>query len=142
MSEPSGDVDLDLSGQWSGLYSYPPGRGREPVAFTATLKETDGWLEGSTTEVGQVGAARGLTISATLQGRRSGRSVTFLKTYDGSFRSYDAVQYVGDVRDDGCEIEGRWTIQGNWSGTFLMIRSGHPYEFAREREVVKIGRRR
>jgi hypothetical protein len=50
--------------------------------------------------------------------------VTFLKTYDAAFRGYDAVQYAGEARNEGEEIEGRWTIYGRLSGSFLMIRSG------------------
>ncbi len=115
---------LDLSGVWQGVYSYPVSR--KPVSFVATLSETGGWLTGATEETGTVGDARGLTISATLQGRRTGRSVTFLKTYDGAYRGYDSVQYTGEVNEDGIEIEGRWTVRSNWSGTFLMIRSSGP----------------
>jgi hypothetical protein len=113
---------VDLSGVWHGLYSYP--RNRDPVSFVATLTEGNSWLTGATQETGVVGDARGLTISATLQGRRTGRSVTWLKTYDRSYRLYDAVHYAGNVSADGTEIEGRWTIPGSWSGKFLMIRSG------------------
>jgi hypothetical protein len=28
------------------------------------------------------------------------------------------------VNDDGTEIAGRWIIRSDWSGAFLMIRSG------------------
>ncbi len=140
MSEPDERFSLDLSGLWQGLYSYPQGRGRNPVSFSAKLKDADGWLDGATSEVGEVGAARGLTISATLQGRRTGRSVTFLKTYDGEFRGYDAVQYAGEVRDGGDEIEGRWTVPGSWSGAFLMIRTSPAPAQQAAREVARIGR--
>lgn len=112
---------LDLSGSWHGLYSYP--RTKAPVHFEASLNETDGWLLGTICETGTVGAAAGLTISASLQGRRTERTVTFLKMYDGSFRGYDSVRYVGVVSEDGTEIEGRWTVPGSWSGAFLMIRA-------------------
>ena len=111
----------DLSGEWRGLYSYA--RGKDPVHFAAVLRDTDGWLTGTTSETGTAGDAAGLTISASLQGRRTGRSVTFLKIYHGNFRRYDTVHYAGEVSADGTEIEGRWTIPGNSSGTFLMIRT-------------------
>jgi hypothetical protein len=114
--------DLDLSGTWHGFYNYPIPQ--EPVPFTATLIETSGDLTGSTEEVGNVGDARGLTITATLQGRRTGFSITWLKIYDGEFQHYDAVRYAGAISEDGLEIEGRWTVPGHWSGTFLMIRAG------------------
>ena len=113
----SGDDPLDLTGAWSGLYSYP--RGPEPTPFNATLTENGGWLSGATEEI-----TRGRSLTATLQGRRTGHSVTFLKMYDNPPPGYDAVQYSGDVNQDGSEIEGRWTIPGAWSGKFLIIRAG------------------
>jgi hypothetical protein len=116
------DEGLDLSGVWHGFYNYPIAK--EPVPFTATLVDTDGSLGGATEEVGNMGDAAGVTMTATLQGRRSGSSVVWLKIYDGDFVHYDAVRYEGAVSEDGLEIEGRWTVPGNWSGTFLMIRAG------------------
>ena len=111
----------DLSGPWDGLYSYP--RTLAPVSFVADLKETGGWLTGTTGEAAASGSATGQNLSATLQGRRSGSSVKFLKLYDGSVPGFDSVAYEGAVSADGTEIDGRWTAIGNWSGTFLMIRS-------------------
>ena len=113
---------LILTGVWNGLYSYP--RAIEPTSFTTTLTENDGWLSGATEEVARVGPTQGQPLTATLQGRRSGHSVTFLKMYDNPPPGYDAVQYFGDVNHDGSEIEGRWTIPGVWSGKFLMVRAG------------------
>ena len=123
MSSDADQADaLNLTGVWHGLFSYP--RAVEPTAFVATLNEKDGWLSGITEEIARVGGMQGRTITATLQGRRTGHSVTFLKTYDDQPPNYDTVQYGGDVNPDGSEIEGRWAIPGNWSGKFLMIRAG------------------
>jgi hypothetical protein len=122
MTQSNEPVGLDLTGSWRGQYTYPSHK--QPVHFTATLTETAGWLVGAIEEIGTVGSARGLTITATVQGRRSGFSATFLKLYDGAFREYDTVHYAGDVNHDGTEIEGRWTIPGSWSGRFLMVRAG------------------
>ncbi len=111
--------NLNLSGVWSGRYSYPNG---SAVAFAATLAEISGWLSGTIEEVATAGPARGRTIRATLQGRRTGGSVTFLKSYDDLPPGYDTVGYAGKVNHDATEIDGRWTIPGSWSGKFMMIR--------------------
>ena len=114
------EVSLNLSGVWHGRYAYLIAR--PPVAFIATLTEIDGWVTGLVEEKGTAGEARGVTLTATVQGRRTDRAVTWLKLYDGAYRLYDAVRYTGDINEDGTEISGRWSIPGNWSGTFLMIR--------------------
>ena len=125
---------VDLSGFWHGLFHYPSGQ--PPVAFTAELHDADGALLGSTSETGQVGEAAGRTITATLQGRRSGGATTWLKIYDGDFRQYDSVRYEGTISADGLEIEGRWTVQSHWSGTFLMIRGAGVADEVRIREYA------
>jgi hypothetical protein len=114
--------ELDLSGTWQGFYNYPIAK--EPVAFTATLTDTAGDILGATEEIADSGAVRGQTLCATLQGRRVGFSITWLKLYDGNLQYYNAVRYAGTISEDGLEIEGRWTVAANWSGTFLMIRAG------------------
>ncbi len=110
----------DLSGEWHGQYTYPRYKG--PVHFTTHLIQTASWFTGRTEEIGTAGRARGVTITATLQGRLTGQSVIFLKIYDGEYRGYDSVQYSGAVNEDATEIEGTWTISNSWSGKFLMIR--------------------
>ena len=123
MSSGSDSADsLNLTGVWNGLFSYP--RAIEPTPFVATLQEGGGWLSGAIEEIARVGPTKGQPLTATVQGRRNGHSVTFLKIYDNPPPNYDAVQYSGDVNHDGSEIEGRWTIPGVWSGKFLMIRAG------------------
>jgi len=113
---------LNLSGPWQGFYSYPSLQ--RPVSFSATLTEAGSWLTGTTTETATQGETRGRVLSAALQGRRTGRSVTFLKLYADGFPAYDGVRYEGEVREDRTKIEGRWSIPGGWSGRFLMVRSG------------------
>ena len=116
----SGDP-LDLSGVWHGQFSYPSAQA--PAAFVASLIERDTRFDGDTEEVGATGDAAGRTLTATLQGRRTDREITFLKLYDGAFEDYDTVEYVGEVSDDGSEILGRWSIAGALSGDFMMIRA-------------------
>ena len=135
MSEPADS--LNLSGRWQGQYSYV-GRKKEPVPFSATLNESNSWLDGLIEEVGTAGEAKGRAIAATVQGRRTGRSVTWIKIYHGSFRLYDAVQYAGEISEDGQEIEGSWTIHGNSIGRFLMLRQGDQAVARRKRVAVKV----
>jgi hypothetical protein len=113
------DEAADLSGVWHGVYSYPGGSNRQPVSFVAVLTDVVGSVGGTTEE-----AVGKRTLTATVQGRRAGRAITFLKLYDADLRNYDTVAYDGRVSGDGEEIEGTWTVPSGWSGSFLMIRSG------------------
>ena len=118
---------IDLSGRWSGFYSYPVAL--PPVAFEAELREVAGRLTGTTSE-----SEDGRPLNAVLDGHRSGRSVRFAKMYEAADEGYDTVEYVGELSEDGNEISGRWRISGIWSGTFLMVRAGGKREEA-ERKV-------
>ena len=111
----------DLTDTWQGRFSFP--RLYEPVSFTARIEHTDDTVLGSVEELGVRGAAAGKRLTSTITGTAIGGAVTFLKTYDAFAAGYDAVHYAGTVGDGGLEISGVWTIPGNWSGTFLMIRS-------------------
>ena len=126
---------VNLSGAWAGLFNYPKLYG--PVAFSADLVDRDGWLTGATKETATVGTASGAKITATLQGRRTGLFITWLKLYDVVWRGYDSVHYEGDVNEDATEIHGRWIVPGNWSGTFLMIRSARA-DAALGREAMQL----
>ncbi|WP_375404682.1 hypothetical protein [uncultured Sphingomonas sp.] len=107
----------DLSGEWRGIFNYPAAQ--PPTEFTATLHDAGGTLSGHTVEPG----LRGGTVTARIDGRRTGQAVTFNKLYDDERDGdYDTVAYRGAVDADGTEIAGRWTIPGAWSGTFIMVR--------------------
>jgi hypothetical protein len=116
----AGDQPFDLSDTWHGRYAFP--RLYEPVSFTAVIRHAGDWISGTVEESGLRRAA-GRLLTATIAGRVTGDEVTFLKTYDVHERGYDAVNYVGRIGDGGLEISGTWSIPGNWSGTFIMIRS-------------------
>ena len=120
MDQPDTSSPLNLTGVWHGLYSYPVAM--PSVPFVATLSDQGGWFDGTTEETGSVGDVVGRTLTASLQGRRSGRSITMLKIYHGPSAYYDSVHYAGDLNEDGTEISGTWRVAANWSGTFLMIR--------------------
>ena len=108
----------NLTGTWHGQFTYADYR--QPVFFVATLVESAGWIDGTTQEPRPV---TGETICATIGGRRSGSTVTFVKTYQDPPRGYGVVNYAGTLNTDGTEIEGSWQISRDWSGRFLMIRS-------------------
>jgi hypothetical protein len=109
-----------LTGVWQGIYSYLAG-GMPTVAFTATLIEAGGMLNGS---VHEACMRNGDTVLFSVNGSRHGAAVSFVKTYQGTDRRYGTIVYDGSVNGDATEIEGRWTIPGDWSGRFLMTRSG------------------
>jgi hypothetical protein len=108
-----------LTGVWDGIYSYPYRYG--PVSFVAILIETGSCVSGTTHER----CVRGpfATLYATLLGSRQGSLVTFAKTCEGGSPYDRTIAYEGTLSADGTEIEGRWSIPGDWSGQFLMIRS-------------------
>jgi hypothetical protein len=120
-----GEDSKNLTGVWHGLYSYQAYR--EPVYFVATLIDGGSFLSGSTheSEIGETGAP--LTLFASIDGSRSGSSVDFIKSYDGSGGWSHSVSYGGQLNADATEIEGQWHVAnsnaGKASGKFLMIRS-------------------
>ena len=111
----------DLTDTWQGRFTFP--RLFDPITFVASINQTGEWLSGTVEEPGMRGVATGKVLTATISGKVTAGAVTFLKTYDAEIRGYDAVHYQGTVGDQGLEINGTWTIPGNWSGTFIMIRS-------------------
>ena len=134
MHQPGTSSPLNLTGVWHGLYSYPVAM--PSVSFVATLSDQGGWFDGTTEEIGGVGDALGRTLTASLQGRRSGHSITMLKIYHAASVHYDSVRYAGELNEDGTEINGTWRVANNWSGTFLMVRS-RTAETATTREAVE-----
>ncbi len=132
-----GTEQLNLSGHWQGQYTYVS-RPKQPVPFSANLNESGSWLDGLIEEVGTAGEAKDRPITASVQGRRTGRTVTWIKLYHCNFRYYDAVQYAGEISADGQEIEGRWTIHGNSTGRFLMLRQGGAAAVQKKRKTVKL----
>jgi hypothetical protein len=115
-------VKHNLTDTWQGRFAFP--RRFDPISFTAYLHQAGKWLSGTVEEPGVRGLAVGEVLSATISGKVVSDTAVFLKTYDTLNPGYDAVRYDGMVGDEGLEISGTWTIPGNWSGSFIMIRSG------------------
>lgn len=115
------EQDNNLTGVWHGLYTYPGQQ--QPVYFVATLIDSGSQISGMTheSEIGEFGAP--LTLYAAISGARRGTSVSFVKSYDGSGGWDHSVAYEGSVNGEWTEIEGRWSIGGEATGKFLMIRT-------------------
>lgn len=124
-----------LTGVWQGTYTYPSGS--PTVPFTATLIEAGHLLSGSVHEPCLMLGSPNEILFATLNGTRRDSAVSFVKTYDGSNPNYRSVSYEGTANGDATEIEGRWKVPRDWSGRFLMIRSGdQPAEVAEREEAT------
>lgn len=138
MSEDGGG--LDLSGHWHGFYNLPVEA--PPTAFEAELLDTGGLLSGETSEEGDTPDCFGMILHAVIDGRRDGDRVSFTKRYDYLPRADYAIHYEGRVARGGDEIEGRWSIPGVWSGTFLMVRARgeEAAEEIRSEEKIPLGR--
>lgn len=131
--------ETNLSGRWSGFYNMPDGG--PPTPFEAELVDTGGLLSGETSEEGDTIDCLGETLHAVLDGRRDGGQVTFTKRYDYLPRAHYAIAYAGVLASHGDEIEGRWTIPGAWSGSFLMVRHSGAKEAVEEKIGEEIGAR-
>lgn len=122
--------EQDLSGRWSGIYNYPslfP-----PNSFEADIRDEGGVITGVITQPREYFEGPGPSQQAVIEGRREGTKLSFVKYYDDLNRP--TPHYHGTVQPGGDEIEGEWTIPGDWSGTFLMIRGARAGE-AVERRV-------
>ena len=110
-------MERDLSGDWTGQYTYPDDG--SAAFFTARLFEKSGRFNGSIEEVDTFAGQ----LRASVDGRRSGSTVRFTKFYDLGSEEFDTVVYEGVLSEDGSEVEGRWTVPNSWSGRFLMVRA-------------------
>jgi len=133
MDEGRSRSSRSLTGVWQGIYSYSRG-GLPTVAFTATLIEAGRSLSGSVHEQCMM---KGEALFFSVSGSRQGTAVNFVKTYLGTSPYYRTIVYDGTVNGDATEIEGRWTIPGDWSGRFLMTRSGDAPRAAIESESAE-----
>ena len=124
------EAEYDLSGRWSGIYNYPAHY--PPNSFEATIRDTGGLIAGEISQPGEFFEPPGTIQTAVIEGRREGSRLSFVKMYDDLRRP--TPHYHGIIQPGGDEIEGEWTIPGDWSGTFLMVR-GPTAKAAEERQV-------
>jgi hypothetical protein len=128
----SGDR-YDMSGLWEGAFAYPAYQG-PTTPFVASIEETDGALTGTIMEPNTMGWSSE-ELEAVLNGARNGRSVDFTKAYDGSSDAAHAVDYVGQLSDDGNLVTGVWSL-AELDGTFEMRRSASLEEMLEAEEEV------
>ena len=126
--------DDDLSGQWSGIYNYPARY--PPNSFEATIRDVGGLITGEISQPGEFFEPPGTVQHAMIEGSREGGILRFVKIYDDLSRP--TPHYSGVVQPGGDEISGEWTIPGDWSGTFLMIRGSRTGEKAEKRVSEKV----
>lgn len=121
--------EADLSGKWTGMYHYPAQF--PPNTFEATIHDSGGLISGVIVQPREFFEPGGGNQHAVIDGSRDGAAIRFVKIYDDLDRP--TPHYEGTVQPGGDEIQGRWTIPGDWSGTFLMVRhSGGKEKIARE----------
>ena len=126
----SGDIEYNLSGEWRGIYNYPA---LYPAnEFEARINDFGGRISGVIREPGDTFDPPGTVQHAVIEGAHQGCDVSFVKIYDEL--DFPTPHYRGVVQPGGDEIVGEWTIPGDWSGTFLMVRTARAKE-AIEREV-------
>ena len=126
---------VDLSGLWTGSFSYPGGQG-PTTPFLARLVDDGGDLSGTTIEPNTI-LPGGEELQAFLRGTRQGRSVDFTKTYDGAAEAAHSVDYVGQLSEGGNLITGVWSLE-HLDGTFERSREIEIEEEAVETESVEI----
>jgi hypothetical protein len=114
----SGGDEYDLTGDWTGIYSYPAYY--PPNTFEASIRDAGGVITGVIHQPGEVIEPPGIQQHAVIEGQRKGSAVSWVKIYDDLNRA--TPHYHGTIQPGGDEIEGQWHIPGNWSGTFMMIR--------------------
>jgi hypothetical protein len=133
----SGEGELNLTGEWSGIYNYPAHY--PPNNFEASIRDSGGIITGVIRQPGEFFERSGIHQHSVIEGTREGDLVRWVKVYDDLSRA--TPHYEGTVHADGNEIDGTWHIPGDWSGTFLMVRRRE--EKAQEARMVaeKIGAR-
>lgn len=127
---------LDLTGVWEGTYFYPNCIG-PTTPFVAKLADENGRLSGTTMEPNIAGfPGEADKLQAVILGLRHGRSVDFVKTYDGQTID-DNVDYVGQLSDDGSAVTGVWS-NCDMDGTFEMYRDLEQGDFAEQEQQEEV----
>ena len=130
----SPDSEGNLTGYWSGSFSYVGGEG--PTPFSAHISDISGSISGTTLEPNTFAMGPLRELSADIMGAGNGHSVSFVKRYHrGPGVHRNPIYYSGATDAKFTRIEGTWRFNNGFSGTFVMIRaSGGAKAVAKERE--------
>jgi hypothetical protein len=109
-----------------------------PNTFEATLRDAGGLVSGIIVQPNEFFEPAGGLQHAVIEGSHDGSTLTFIKIYDDLGRV--TVHYRGTILTGGNEIEGMWSIPGNWSGTFFMLRAPGAEEGVSERIAEDVER--
>ena len=126
--------EISLSGRWTGIYSYPAQF--PPNTFEATIHDEGNRISGVIVQPREFFELGEGMQHAVIEGGKDGATVRFVKIYDDLARP--TPHYEGTIQPGGDEIEGRWTIPGDWSGTFMMIRASGAEEKIARKETEKV----
>lgn len=128
------DSEGNLTGYWSGSFSYAGGEG--PTPFSAHISDISGSISGTTLEPNTFARGPLTELGADIAGAANGHSVSFVKRYHrGPGVHRNPIYYSGATDAKFTRIEGTWRFNNGFSGTFVMTRaSGGAKALARERE--------
>ena len=101
--------ELDLTGEWSGIYNYP--YHYPPNSFEASIRDAGGLITGVIRQPPEAFEPRGAYQHAVIEGNRDGDRVRWIKIYDDLTRA--PPHYVGTVQPGGDEIAGEWQLVRN-----------------------------
>lgn len=130
------DSEGNLTGYWSGSFSYAGGEG--PIPFSAHISDIAGSISGTTLEPNTFARGPLTELSADIMGAANGATISFVKRYHrGPGVHRHPIYYSGTVDAKFTRIEGGWRFNDGFSGTFVMLRaSGGAKAVAREREAA------
>lgn len=128
------DSEGNLTGYWSGSFSYAGGDG--PTPFSAHISDISGSISGTTLEPNTFARGPLTELGADIAGAANDHSVSFVKRYHrGPGVHRNPIYYSGTTDAKFTRIEGIWRFNNGFSGTFVMTRaSGGAKAVARERE--------
>ena len=128
------DSEGNLTGYWSGSFSYAGGDG--PTPFSAHISDISGSISGTTLEPNTFARGPLTELGADIMGAANGATISFVKRYHrGPGVHRHPIYYSGTADAKFTRIEGTWRFNDGFSGTFVMVRaSGGAKAEARVRE--------